>query len=256
MKRVFALTDGCRKRPMPRQRTKIRLATKSQKASRRRPLSESRYLARAISPSHPSKILINWKRALPTRNPVYSPRTKNTKATGASAKINIVQALGVIGSLRRSRVITREMGRFKSFATIPSCDLPMWRRRCFSLATISLGCARKRQSSSPARVTLRHLLSNCSKSRGHALVRSKIGCSIFTGGVVEKNFDKAFRAMNKRVARMRASGSIEPKASVTRTRDSLVLWQPSLRKRNLGLPENDNLNHVCRSHCFGEFIEP
>jgi hypothetical protein len=34
-----------------------------------------------------------------------------------------------------------------------------------------------------------------------------------------------------------------------------VLGQPSLRKRNLGFPENDNLNLVCRSHCFGEFIE-
>ncbi len=44
-------------------------------------------------------------------------------------------------------MITREIGRFKNFETIPSCDLPMWRRRCFSLATISLGCARKRQCS-------------------------------------------------------------------------------------------------------------
>src|SRR5439155_8317658 len=150
------------------------------------------------------------------------PRTKNTKATGASAKVNIVQALGVIGSLRRSRVITREIGRFKNFETIPSCDLPLWRRRCFSLATISLGCARKRQSSSSARVALRQVLSNCSKSRGHAPVRSTIGCSIFTGDVVEKNFDKAFRAMNKRVATTHASGSIEPEASVNRTR--VIRW--------------------------------
>ena len=44
----------------------------------------------------------------------------------------------------------------------------------------------------------------------------------FTGRVVAKNFDKAFRATNKRVVRMRASGSIEPEASVNRTR--VIRW--------------------------------
>jgi hypothetical protein len=35
-----------------------------------------------------------------------------------------------------------------------------------------------------------------------------------------------------------------------------VLGQQSLRQRNLGFPENDNLNLVCRSYYLGEFIEP
>ena len=119
-------------------------------------------------------------------------------------------------------MITREIGRFKNFATIPSCDLPMWRRRCFSLATISLGCAGKRHSfiaganrTSTASRTARTAVATLPLGRQSA-ARSSPGASL------KKNFDKAFRAINKRVARMRASGSIEPEDSVNRT--CVIRW--------------------------------
>lgn len=42
----------------------------------------------------------------------------------SNGKIDNVQAFGVTGNLSRKRVIDREIGRFKSRETIPSCDFP------------------------------------------------------------------------------------------------------------------------------------
>jgi hypothetical protein len=96
--------------------------------------------------------------------------------------------------------------------------LPLWRRNVFFAGDNLARLREKTPVLSSAVVALRQVLSNCSKSRGHAPVRSAIGCSIFTAGIVEKNFDKAFRATNKRVVRTRDSGPTESEASVNRTR--------------------------------------
>src|SRR6266850_2831586 len=53
-------------------------------------------------------------------------------------KINRVHAFGVVGNLRRRRVTTREIGRFKYRETKPSWDLPLPRRNFISISSIWL----------------------------------------------------------------------------------------------------------------------
>ena len=57
-------------------------------------------------------------------------------ATIGIGKINKVHAFGVVGNLRRRRVTTREIGRFKYRETKPSWDLPLPRRNLISISSI------------------------------------------------------------------------------------------------------------------------
>src|SRR5213075_647120 len=59
-------------------------------------------------------------------------------ATMGIRKIDRVHPFGVVGNLRRRRVTTREIGRFKYRETTPSWDLPLPRRNLISISSIWL----------------------------------------------------------------------------------------------------------------------
>src|SRR6266850_1281785 len=82
-------------------------------------------------------------------------------------KINKVHPFGVVGNLRRRRVTTREIGRFKYRETKPSWDLPLPRRNFISISSIWLPSAIYSHALSRERAnaaTWRKLLSQDSSS--------------------------------------------------------------------------------------------
>jgi len=105
--------------------------------------------------------------------------------------------------------------------------LPLWRRSCFSLATISLAARETRHCSSSAGVALRQVLSTA-RTVVATLPLGRQSVARPYRGVVEKNFDQSMSRDEQRVARMRASGSTDRKLRLTEPRDSLVLGQQSL----------------------------